>query len=121
MKNSGDLMAAAAPNVFSRPLICSQPAAGELNSVRMSLGRRLVLSVCGGASLIAVALSSTAATLELGDPTVLGSTTAEFPIRLNGSTGVVAMQFDIGFPAVRLRLEAPQLGALIGNHVLSFR
>lgn len=62
-----------------------------------------------------------AATLELGDALPLTESTADFPVRLTGSTAVVAMQFDVSYPAARLGLSSPAFKAAVTKHQMSFR
>lgn len=71
--------------------------------------------------LTALSMNAGAATLELGDPAGITQVSANLPIRLAGSPAVVAMQFDVSFPATRVALNPPALKALVAQHRVSFR
>jgi len=62
-----------------------------------------------------------AATLELGGALPLNNSTASFPVGLSGSVAVVAMQFDVSYPAARLTLSAPVFNAAVPKHQLVYR
>jgi hypothetical protein len=76
--------------------------------------------ICAGIWLI-VAANLHAATLELEDATSVTDISANLPIRLSGSPTVVAMQFDLSFPASRVAVNPPALKALVAQHRVSFR
>lgn len=65
--------------------------------------------------------SLSGATLELGDALPQTESAATFPMRLTGSVAVVAMQFDVSYPAARLALSAPAFKAAVTAHQMSFR
>jgi hypothetical protein len=62
-----------------------------------------------------------AATLELSDPQTMTADAASFPVRLGGSNGVVAMQFDVTFPAAQASFSAPALKAVVDKHQVTYR
>ena len=74
------------------------------------------------AALLSVCAAPTdAATLELGDPQSTEATPASFPLRLAGSNGVVAMQFDVSFPVALASFNAPGLRAVADKHRVTYR
>lgn len=62
-----------------------------------------------------------AATLELGEALPLTDSTASFRVRLTGSVAVVAMRFDLSYPAARLILSAPVFKTAVTKYRMTFR
>jgi hypothetical protein len=73
-------------------------------------------------TLLATGVMAVAATLELGDPQPVTDTTANVPMRLAGSAGVVALQFDVSFPPALASFATPSLTTVVAQkHKVSFR
>ena len=84
--------------------------------------KRIHSSAAKVVTLLAGMLTSAmAATLELGDAASSEQPVASFPLRLAGSNAVVAMQFDLSFPASRVAVNSPAMTAVAAQHRVSFR
>lgn len=85
----------------------------------MKTMKQSVIALAGW--LAADAIETRAATLELGDPQTSIESFANSAVRLAGSNGVVALQFDLSFPVARVAITAPALTTVAAAHRLSFR